>query len=231
MRSGRSRRNRRKSPHLPKLAAYTGDKNWHSFIYQFERMARKYEWSTRKKGERLIDCLGRKAIDYVRELRIGTDFRLLKEKLSRRFGAKDAPITVRRGLQFIKQEENETLEEYSQRVHFLVMDGYPGAREKTIEHISVEHFLRGCLDKRAAAVTMDKNPKEIHKAVKCVKDTINNRKAIYGRSSSGQSASTRRVSFANPGLYSGDESDTDNYNVRTVSAKEYQSNRSDKALS
>ena len=92
-------KNRRKSPHLPKIAAYTGDKNWHSFIYQFERMARKYEWSTRKKGERLIDCLGGKAINYVRELRIGNDFRLLKEKLSRRFGAKDAPITVRRGLQ------------------------------------------------------------------------------------------------------------------------------------
>ena len=138
---------------------------------------------------------------------------------------------MRRGLQFIKQEENETLEKYSQRVHFLFMDGYSGAGEKTIEHISVEHFHRGCLDKHAAAVAMDKNPKEIHKAVKCVKDAINNRKAIYGRSSSGQSALTRRASFANPDLYSGDESDTDNYNVRTVSAKESQLNRSDKGLS
>ena len=108
-----------------RVLRYTGDKNWHSFIYQFVRMDQKYEWSTRKKGERLIDCLSGKAINYVREIKIGNDFRLLKEKLSRRFGAKDAPITVRRGLQFISQEENESLEEYSQRVHFLVMDGYP----------------------------------------------------------------------------------------------------------
>ena len=191
-------------------------------------MARKYEWSTRKKGERLIDCLGGKAIDYVRELRIGNDFRLLKEKLSRRFGARDAPITVRRGLQFINQEENESLEDYCQGVHFLVMDGYPGAREKTIEHLSVEHFLRGCLDKRAAEVAMDKTPQEIHKAVQCVKDAINNRKAIYGKSSTGHSAMTRRVSFANPGLFPDDESVTSNYNVRTVSAKESQSNSSGK---
>ena len=179
----------------------------------------------------MIDCLGGKAIDYVRELRIGNDFRLLKEKLSRRFGAKGAPITVRRGLQFISQEENESLEEYSQRVHFLVMDGYTGAREKTIEHLSVEYFLRGCLDKRAAEVAMDKNPQEIHKAVQCVKDAINNRKAIYGKSSTGHSAMTRRVSYANPGLFLDDESVTSNYNLRTVSAKESQSNSSDKDLS
>ena len=70
-------------------------------------MDQKYEWSTRKKGERLIDCLDGRATDYVTDLKTGNNFRLLKEKLSRRFGAKDAPITVRGGLQFINHEENE----------------------------------------------------------------------------------------------------------------------------
>ena len=95
----------------------------------------------------------------------------------------------------------------------------------------MKHFLRGCLDKRAAEVAMDKNPEEIHKAVQCVKDAINNRKAIYGRSSTGHSSMTRRVSFANPGLYPDDESVTSNYNVRTVSIEESQSNSSDNGLS
>ena len=53
----------------------------------------------------------------------------------------------------------------------------------------------------------------------------------YGKSSTGHSAMTRRVSFANPDLYPGDESDTGNYNIRTVLAKESQSCRSDKYLS
>ena len=61
----------------------------------------------------------------------------MKRKLAKRFGVKDAPITVRRQLQFLKQEDNETLEEFSQRFHFLVMDGYPGALESTIEQIAV----------------------------------------------------------------------------------------------
>ena len=111
------------------------------------------------------------------------------------------------------------------------MDGYPGPHEKTIEHLSVKHFLTGCLDKRAAEVAMDKNPQEIHEAVQCVKDATNNRKAIYGKSSTGHSAMTRRVSFAYPGLFPDDESVTSNYSVRTVSAKEFQSHSSDKDLS
>ena len=111
------------------------------------------------------------------------------------------------------------------------MGEYPGAHKKTIEHLSVEYFLRGCLDKRAAEAAMDKNPQKIHKSVQCVKDAINNRKAIYGRSSTGQSAMTRRVSFANPGLYPDDESVSSNCNVRTVLTKESQSNSPDKGLS
>ena len=44
-----------------------------------------------------------------------------------------------------------------------------------LEQISVEHFLRGLLDKRAEAVAMDKNPKQLHKAIKYLKDAVNNR--------------------------------------------------------
>ena len=95
---------------------------------------------------------------------------------------KDAPITERRTLQFLKQGDSETLEEFSQRIQFNVMDRFPGAKEETIEQLSVEHFLKGCIDKRAASLAMDKNPKYLHRAVKAVKDAVNTRKAIYGKS-------------------------------------------------
>ena len=134
-------------------------------------------------------------MEYVRELNIGQDLKLMKDKLSKRFGVKDAPITVRRSLPNVQQEELETLEEFGQRMNFLVMDGYPGAREKTIEQINVEHFLRGLLDKRAAAVAMDKNPKQLQKAIKYVKYAVNNAEAICGKLQS--QAGIKRVSLSN----------------------------------
>ena len=128
----------------------------YSFIFQLKRTAKRYDWSSRKKADRLVDCLGGKALEYVRELHLQRDFKQMVKKLTRRFGVKDAPDTVRRELPLLKQEETETLEEFSQRVHFKVMDGFPGAKERTIEQLAVEHFLKGCTDRKAASIAMDK---------------------------------------------------------------------------
>ena len=88
------------------------------------------------------------------------------------------------------------------------MDGYPGALESTIEQIAVEHFLKGCIDRRAASVAMDKNP--IHKAVKYTKDAINNRKVLYVKSTT--TSAIRKVSFNDDSL--SDEEDQQEYKVR-----------------
>ena len=45
----------------------------------------------------------------------------MKRKLCKRFGIKDAPITVRRQLQFIKQDKSDSLEAYSQKVMVMVI--------------------------------------------------------------------------------------------------------------
>ena len=206
-------RRRKRSPLPPKMTIYKGDNTWDSFIFQFKRTAKRYDWSSRKKADRLVDCLGGKALEYVRELHLERDFRQMVKKLTRRFGVKDAPGTVRRELPLLKQEETETLEEFSQRVHFRVMDGFPGAKERTIEQLAVEHFLKGCKDRKAASIAMDKNPTKIHRAVKYTKDAINNRNVIYGKMPLTQSA--RKVTFyeeEDENRYGYDES----YNIRTA---------------
>ena len=74
------------------------------------------------------------------------------KKLTRRFGVKDAQGTVHRELALLKQEESETLEKFNRRVHFKVTDGFTGAKERTIdEQFAVEHFLKGCRDRKAAS--------------------------------------------------------------------------------
>ena len=201
-------RRRKRSPLPPKMTVYKGDNTWDSFIFQFKRTAKRYDWSSRKKADRLVDCLGGKALEYVRELHLERDFKRMVKKLTRRFGVKDAPGTVRREIALLKQEESETLEEFSQRVHFKVMDEFPGAKERTIEQLAVEHFLKGCTDRKAASIAMDKNPSKIHRAVKYTKDAINNRNVIYGKMPLSQSA--RKVTF-----YEEDENRY-GYDIRTV---------------
>ena len=198
----------KRSPLPPKMTVYKGDNTWDSFIFQFKRTAKRYDWSSKKKADRLVDCLGGKALEYVRELHLERDFKQMVKKLTRRFGVKDAPGTVRREIALLKQEESETLEEFSQRVHFKVMDGFPGAKKRTIEQLAVEHFLKGCTDRKAASIAMDKNPSKIHRAVKYTKDAINNRNVIYGKMPLSQSA--RKVTF-----YEEDENRY-GYDIRTV---------------
>ena len=127
-----------------------------SFIYQLERVGDRFDWSTRKRAERLVECLSGEALDYARELHLEYDYRRMKRKLGKRFGIKDAPITVRRQPQFIKQDEYDSLEAYSKKVMVRVMDRFPEAREKIQEQIAVKHFLRRCIERKAASVAMEK---------------------------------------------------------------------------
>lgn len=77
-------------------------------------------------------------------------------------------------------------------MHFLAMEALPEANDSTVNQTGVEAFLRGCKDKEAAHLAMEKNPKMIYKALKYVKAVVNNRKALFG---SRANYHTRRVSF------------------------------------
>ena len=63
---------------MPKMTVFKGDKTWDSFIFQFERVADRCGWSSRKQAEKLVDCLGGKALEYVRELQLEEDYKRMK---------------------------------------------------------------------------------------------------------------------------------------------------------
>ena len=188
----RDRRDRGRSPQLPKLKYYSGDTDWETYKFQFERMAERHGWSKRKMAERLVDCLDGKALSFVKELKLESYHQLAKN-LARRFGSKDAPAIARSKLDIIKQTVDESVEDFSQRVHFLTLEGHPEATQKTIDVLSVEAFHRGCRDKRAAENSMNKKPRNIYKALKYVKESMSNQRTLYG--SKHQSAIARKVCF------------------------------------
>lgn len=189
----RDRRDRGRSPQLPKLKYYSGDQDWNTYKFQFERMAKRHDWSKRKMAERLVDCLEGKALNFVKELNLESYHQLTKN-LDRRFGAKQGPAAARSELDTIKQYVDETVEDFSQRVHFIVLEGHPAATQQTIDVLAVEAFHRGCRDKKAAETSMNKKPRNIYKALKYVKEALSTQRMLYGVR--GRQASARKVCFS-----------------------------------
>ncbi|CAC5415863.1 unnamed protein product [Mytilus coruscus] len=183
---------------------------WEAFIYQFDRTAGRGQWENRKKVCRLLDCLADVALEYARKANIDDDYKALRKALKQRFSKKDEPVSARRQLQYVRQQDSETLEEFAERVHFIAMDGYEKCDNSVIHQIGTEAFLRGCKDKEAARHVTEKNPESINKALKIMKTSIANQKAIYGSRS--PNFAHRQVSFADSAGKSHDKESTSTVN-------------------
>ena len=92
----------------------------------------------------------------------------------------------------MRQENKENLKDFVERAQALAVDGYPDTPEKFAETLATDAFLRGCLDKRAALVAMDKNPESLDQAVQFVRSAAANQKVIMG----GKKSEVKRVTFS-----------------------------------
>ncbi|VDI66140.1 Hypothetical predicted protein, partial [Mytilus galloprovincialis] len=119
-----------------------------------------------------------------------------------RFGNKDLPYTIRRQLQDVRQNGDEMIEEFAERIQEMATDGYIDTPEHVVETISVDAFLKGCTDKKAALLAMEKSPTRMDQALQFVKSSIHNQRVLLGYKKS----DVRRVQFEK---YDQDDSDDD----------------------
>ena len=86
-----------------------------------------------------------KAIDYVRNRsrKERNDYHRLMICLKNRCGVKEDPSVVRQYLNDIKQEFNESLEDFADRVQHVVAMEYKGAGDTALEKWAAELFLKG----------------------------------------------------------------------------------------
>lgn len=195
-RRGKDTRHRqRNSPPGPKLPMFSGDStNWDAFLYLFNGTAKHYHWGSHQKLRRLKECMRDKAINYVRtrSRKDRHDYHRLMKCLKNRFGMKEDSSVVRRNLHDIKQEANESLEDYADRVQHAVSLGYKGAGDRAIDKWATELFLKGAREKGAALAVSERQPRSVRKALKEMKSSISNQKAVLGRT---LSVSARQVAF------------------------------------
>ena len=191
------RERRRASPPPPKLPEFYGKPDeWSTFIFSFKNIARQYNWDDHKKLQRLKECLRRQAVEFVmnRRRKERRSFKKLIRCLKKRYGRMYDPYEQRQRLADIRQQAEESLDEFAERVYRTAAQGYKGSNEKTVQEMAVQAFLRGCKEKLAAMMASShQRPKNITKALKRLKASLADQKAIWGRS---MNLTARQVSFA-----------------------------------
>ena len=128
---------------------------------------------------KLYQCLSGVASLYANKIRV-KDYKELRKQLKHRFSTTEESTTARRLLRNIRQREDESLVDFSQRVYFLADDAFKDESRKTLEKNAAEYFLLGCKDKQAALKAMEQRPTTVPKALKFVKQAQAATSAIYG---------------------------------------------------
>lgn len=188
-----------------KLDTYDGKDDWDSFIIPFERRAVIYRWSAVERVDKLHECLRGAAVRYLCSLpeHIREDYFLLKEQLAFRFGQKEPPTTARRRLGELRQSK-ETVSEFAEEVHRLVILAYPGVDIELREQIAADAFLKGLRNQKVAYEVMNRDPVSLDEAQRLVSSYEHNFKATLGRDFD-QRGRTRRVSWADLDMDSDEE--------------------------
>ncbi|CAC5415384.1 unnamed protein product [Mytilus coruscus] len=169
-------------PSAPKPATFDGKGDWRPYILQFSTIADRYKWTDEQRLFKLVELLRDRALKYYsnRVKSLQASYKLFCQIFNEKFGKKELPHILRRLLQDLRQETDKNLKDFAERAQELAVDGYPDTPEKFAETLPTDAFLRGCLNKRAALVAMDKNPESLDQAVQFVCSAAANQKVITG---------------------------------------------------
>ena len=140
-------------------------------------------------------CLQGKVVDYVfnRPKDLHADYYTLKDMLSQCYNIAELPGIARRQLNTMRQEEQESLENYADHVLGKVSEAYPNVEEDMAQALGTKSFLRGCRNRSAAYAASEHKPDTIYKALQFVKDAAANLR-VFSR----PTMTTRQVTFAHP---------------------------------
>ena len=146
--------------------------SWHSYLVQFNTIMKMNDCRDNEvKVCKLVEALRGKALDYFdclpKELRL--EFDSLCSMFEGRFGRQEAPATMRSKLKCLTQRVEESLAEFGERALKVASEGYVGMTGQWVQALAVDAFLMGCLDKRSALSSMNKEPQTIDEAVKLMR--------------------------------------------------------------
>ena len=156
-------------------------------------MAECCKWDEDTKLVQLVGALTDNALESYawQEPKIRRSFKLNRDQLLKMFGKTKDPIISRAELAAIRQNEDETLEEFGQRVRQTTTRAYPTANTEVFETLAREAFLKGCNNIEIAELALFRDPQTLNQAVQYTQTATHNHKLL---SRQGRSR-VRHVSF------------------------------------
>ena len=158
----RRRNNRQTTDNLPKGLRYDGTENWLGFKTKFTRHMEVKNWTNEESKDYLSLSLEGKASEYYATLVTRNEdigFPDVLSKLEKRFGGVPLPDTAQTQLANSRQQPEESIEDWADRVVQLSVHAFPDLPEDYMYQQAVRRICHGCTDEEAAeyAVNMDLN--------------------------------------------------------------------------
>ena len=150
------------------LPLFKGKSEWRTFWLQFDRMARRFAWTSDETLDRLVSCLRDEALHYYAEQSafVRADLHLVVSSFGRRFDDRKLPETYRASLHTLRRQSKESLEEYAARVRKVVNKAYPGiGGTALLEDMTIEHLVSGLTDQNLMYDVLTKKPHTVEEAM------------------------------------------------------------------
>ena len=148
------------------------------------------------------------------------DYQLVSKKFHAWFWPQEPSQTVRSQLKVLKQQPDESLEEYAEKCQQLATDAWGATNPEITEHLVKDAFLHGLIDPEAAYSALEKEPANLDEALELTKWAMHNRQALLGS----RSKHVRMVSFAK-------EEEKEEKKIRVVRTDEAASNLVEERIS
>ena len=169
----RSRGPYERVPNSNKLT-FNGE-HYRGFMEKFMNLAEKYNWDEQKKKDDLVSRLEGKAMEYFVYFKPEEkkSFKLIKEKLERRYDKHQNPAIVRAQLANLRQGVEQDLRDFAEEVLRSVAIAYPDNPEMQDTH-AIEYMAKGCRNSSAAALVLTMKPSSFENAVEALENAIEN---------------------------------------------------------
>ena len=163
---------------------------------KLEHMANQYNLGEVEKLNKLVEALQDKALTFYSNLpdNVHESYGLVRRKFNAQFGPKDPSQTVCSQLKVIQQKPEEELEEFAACCHQLATDTWGDISMEAVDCATIDAFLHGTIDSKAAWSAMQWSPQNIDDAFEYLQQAMHNQKSSL--SSRNRTKAMQSVSFA-----------------------------------
>ena len=110
----------------PKLSNYDGKISFRAYEVKLNRMAQQYQWTEDEKLSKFVEALQDRALQFYGNLpeEVRDDYQLVSKKFHAWLWPQEPSQTMRSQLKVLKQQPDESLEEYAEKCQQLATDAW-----------------------------------------------------------------------------------------------------------